>query len=712
MNNITSDASEIEDNSVEEAQTIPNLGLTKEQYQQLLVLLQNSQIQSAQPSSNQISHHHSINQISSDRTVNASSSGIDTCSNLDTKSVFPCWIVDSCATDHISSSLSFFNSYRSIPPIPIRLPNGSHVTATLAGTIVFSQSFYLSDVLYIPGFNFNIISITKLTSSLNCCLKFTDRVCKIQEPHTLRRIGSAEVRSGLYVLQNPALLQNTVNLTVVVPVVTSTHNWHCRLGHISPEKLYILHKSFPYISISKCTPDCTVCPLAKQRKLPFPISCCKTSAPFELLHVDIWGPNSVASINGYKYFVTIVDDFTRHTWIFFMKAKSETGSCLISFITMAETQFNCKVKFVRSDNGPEFNLVSFYNSKGIIHQKSCVETPQQNGVVERKHQQILNITRALMFQSNLPTDFWHFALAHAVFLMNRLPSKALNNQIPFEILHGRKPDLQFLRVFGCQCFASTLSHNRRKLDPRARRCVYLGHRSGVKGFLVYDLATHEVIVSRNVIFHEKCFPFKTACISSDTSNFVIPAAHNGLDSTDITSYFPYTSHSAPPPSSHAPPSPLPNLSQSPTAATHNSASASPPDTSPIPDFPVRRSQRQRKTPSYLQDFHCALSSSTVMDQDSTKSILYPISQYVSYSHLSPSYRNLVLSLSSILEPKTFNQAIKFEEWRQAMAAELTALEQNNTWALTKLPPDKKAIECKWVYKVEYHADGSIGRHKA
>ena len=106
-----------------------------------------------------------------------------------------------------------------------------------------------------------------------------------------------------------------------------------------------------------------------------------------------------------------------------------------------------------------------------------------------------------MFQSQLPKILWHCAVGHAFFLMNRLPCKVLDNQIPFELLYGQKPYLNFIKVFGCQCFASTLSHNRKKLEPRARKWVFLGHRSSVKGFLVYDLAIREILVSQNVIFH-------------------------------------------------------------------------------------------------------------------------------------------------------------------------------------------------------------------
>ena len=121
---------------------------------------------------------------------------------------------------------------------------------------------------------------------------------------------------------------------------------------------------------------------------------------------------------------------------------------------------------------PEFNLHQLYSLKGIKRQMSCVETPQQNGVVEIKHQHILNITTTLIFQSNLPKLFWNFSVSHVVFLLNRLPSKVLHYKSPYDILYDSSPDLTSIKVFGCEAFASIMAHNRMKLDPRARWCVY------------------------------------------------------------------------------------------------------------------------------------------------------------------------------------------------------------------------------------------------
>ena len=122
----------------------------------------------------------------------------------------------------------------------------------------------------------------------------------------------------------------------------------------------------------------------------------------------------------------------------------------------------------------------FYDDTGIVHQTTCVETPQQNDIVERKYHHLLNVTRSLLFQSNLPTVFWSYALIHSTILINCMPSPFLNNRTPYEKLHGRIYDIESLRVFGCLCFSSTLAANRKKLDPRAATSVFLGFKPNTK----------------------------------------------------------------------------------------------------------------------------------------------------------------------------------------------------------------------------------------
>ena len=165
------------------------------------------------------------------------------------------------------------------------------------------------------------------------------------------------------------------------------------------------------------------------------------------------------------------------------------------------------VKIVRSDNGLEFKIDSFYASKGIEHQHTCVETPQQNEVVEHKHQHLLGVARALIFQSNLLKCFWNYVVSHVAHLINRLPTPFLHDLSPYEALFHFHPNLSHLRVFGCLAYASTITSHRKKLDPRARKCMFLGFHPGTKGFLLFDLSTRQIFVSRDVVFYENDFPY-------------------------------------------------------------------------------------------------------------------------------------------------------------------------------------------------------------
>ncbi|XP_019150951.1 PREDICTED: uncharacterized protein LOC109147749 [Ipomoea nil] len=166
------------------------------------------------------------------------------------------------------------------------------------------------------------------------------------------------------------------------------------------------------------------------------------------------------------------------------------------------------IKGVRTDNGTEFMMDTFFREKGIFHQRSCVYTPQQNGVVERKHQNILSVARALRFQSGIPIQFWGHCVIHTSYLINRLPTEVLNGKTPYEMLTGKTAYYSQLRTLGCLCFGGTISHGRNKMQPRARKCIFLGFPANVKGYILYDIVDKGVFVSRDVKFYELIYPFK------------------------------------------------------------------------------------------------------------------------------------------------------------------------------------------------------------
>lgn len=134
--------------------------------------------------------------------------------------------------------------------------------------------------------------------------------------------------------------------------------------------------------------------------------------------MDIWGPFSISSLNGSRYFLTSVDHRSRCTWVYLMQNKSQTKKLVESFYNLVETQFEKRIKCIRTDQGSEFQMRDFFSQKGVIHQQSCTYMPQQNSIVERKHLHLLNVARALRFQANLPLIFWGDCVLTTAYLIN------------------------------------------------------------------------------------------------------------------------------------------------------------------------------------------------------------------------------------------------------------------------------------------------------
>ena len=212
------------------------------------------------------------------------------------------WIIDSRATYHIASFLKCFSSYSKINPIQINLPNKSIVTAYISGTIIFSPNFILHNVLFVPEFHFNLLSISKLLKTRKFTLIFDDLYCTIQDKHSLQMIGLANLEQGLYHLninkeaKIPQPKQSPSNNNTV-HTISSSNLWHFRLGHLSGNRLNMLHEQFPFIP-SHVNENCDICHFAKQRKLSYNLSTSRALKIFYLVHMDIWGPFSKASIDG------------------------------------------------------------------------------------------------------------------------------------------------------------------------------------------------------------------------------------------------------------------------------------------------------------------------------------------------------------------------------------------------------------------------------
>jgi hypothetical protein len=175
---------------------------------------------------------------------------------------------------------------------------------------------------------------------------------------------------------------------------------------------------------------------------------------------------------------------------------------------MVERQFNTKILVVQSDWSGEYQgLNTFFKHLGIAHHVSCPHAHQQNGSAERKHRHIVEVGLSLLAHAQMPLKFWDEAFLTAVFLINRLPTRVLGNDTPFDLLYKKSPDYSFLRTFGCTMWPNLRPYNSRKLDFRSKRCVFLGYNNLHKGFKCLDPSSGRVYISRDVVFDETIFPF-------------------------------------------------------------------------------------------------------------------------------------------------------------------------------------------------------------
>jgi hypothetical protein len=260
----------------------------------------------------------------------------------------------------------------------------------------------------------------------------------------------------------------------------------------------------------------------------------------------------------------------------------------IIIFAWVKTQFNQNIKILRSDNGGEFtSMRPFLNEHGTIFQHTCAYTPQQNGVVERKHRHLLNIARALRFQANLPLKFWGESVQTACYLINRLPTPLLSHKSPYELLHKSSPNYSNLRVFGCLCYATNLTPNN-KFDYRARRCIFIGYPLGQKGYRVYDLEGKVFFTSRDVIFHEHTFPLHNLPPEKqDDNNPVLPLPDDPipLPEPDQThSHSPNTTFDPSPNTTQSHTTPTPGPTQTPLQGYHRRPSRI--TTNPLPAPPT------------------------------------------------------------------------------------------------------------------------------
>ncbi|GJX61810.1 putative ribonuclease H-like domain-containing protein [Tanacetum coccineum] len=240
-------------------------------------------------------------------------------------------------------------------------------------------------------------------------------------------------------------------------IIDESKLWHRRLGHVNFKTMNKLVKGNFVRGLPSKTFEnnhtCVACQKGKQHK-----ASCKTkhvssiNQPLQMLHMDLFGPTYVRSINHKTYFLAVTDDFSRFSWVFFLATKSETSEILMKFVTEVENQLNHKVKVIRYDNETKFKnreMDEFCGQKGIKRQYSVAKTPQQNGVAKRKNRTLIEAARTMLADSLLHTVFWAEADNTACYVLNRVLVTKPHNKTPYELIIGRAPSISFMRPFGC-----------------------------------------------------------------------------------------------------------------------------------------------------------------------------------------------------------------------------------------------------------------------
>jgi len=507
--------------------------------------------------------------------------------------------------------------------------------------------------------------------------------------------------------------------------------------------------------------------MAKSHQLPYPKSTSISSAPLQLVFSDVWGP-APDSVGRNKYYVSFIDDYSKFTWIYLLKYKSEVFQKFHDFQQLVERQFNRKIITVQTDWGGEYEkLNSFFTKIGISHHVSCPHAHQQNGSAERKHRHIVEVGLAILASDCMPLKFWDEAFVTAVFLINRTPSKVIHFATPFERLYNQQPDYSSLRIFGCACWPNLRPYNSRKLEFRSKRCVFLGYSNLHKGYKCLDIPSGRVYISRDVVFDEENFPFKelhpNAGARLRSEILLLPSSlrenfgdeqlddhltnvpvnlPQNLDNSDNfllindaemvqVQDFPGaispeedSSLSAPVAPTAATNSTLtsPSLVHGretcPTAVlSHGEETAAPEVSVHVTNeraagTPASTVEEQTQHPASTQFPTTGLSAQPTPETSVQHRPVTRLQHGIRQPKIRTDGTIRYGCFTSTGEPQNLEEALNDEKWKAAMDNEYHALMENKTWHLVPPQKGRNIIDCKWVYKIKRKADGTIDRYKA
>ncbi|PWA49287.1 ribonuclease H-like domain-containing protein [Artemisia annua] len=375
----------------------------------------------------------------------------------------------------------------------------------------FENVYYVKELQH-----FNLFSVSQICDTKNKVFFSEDECLVLSKDFKLPEDTSILLRvprnNNLYTFNmNDVQPEGDLTCLVAKASLDESTKWHRRMAHVNFKTIKKLSK----LGLVQGLPskvftnehNCVACNKRKQHRASYKaITVVSTiSEPLQLLHMDLFGPTQVRSIDHKFFCLVITDDYSRFCWVFFMKTKDETSQILKEFVTLVENQLSKKVKGIRCDNGTEFKndvLIELCKSKGIQRDYSNPRTPQQNEVAERKNRTLIEAARSMLADSKLPTMFWTEAVSTACYVLNRVSITRPHFTTPYELLTGKVPNIHYLKPFGYQVTILNTSDPLGKFDGKADEGYIVGYSAHSKAYRVYNLNAKRIEETLNLRYLE------------------------------------------------------------------------------------------------------------------------------------------------------------------------------------------------------------------
>ena len=535
-----------------------------------------------------------------------------------------------------------------------------------------SHKVTLKSALCIPSYKQNILSVHSMTQN-DTKVVFSEKKNKIITKNG--KIFPIQKHGRLYYVNS---VQDSKNFPRIPVIAKSLEDWHYTLGHCNNNDIIKLEKSSVGMKItSREKYECKFCIEGKMTQIMNHKPDIKASRPLELIHTDLSGPVNPASIQGSKYTIVFVDDYSGLTWVYFLKFKSDATQATAKFL--ADVAPYGDVKTIRSDNGGEYTSAKFEElliTNKIKHEFSAPLSPHQNGTAERSWRSLFNSARCMLFQSDLPKHLWTYAVRYSSFIRNRCFSQT-HQMTPYEKFTGKKPNIGKINPFGTVSYAHV--QNPSKLDKRATQGFYVGRDPNSPAHLIYHKKTNKISRDRSVKF-SSYIPFGTS--PSHSSPFIFED-YMTPEETTVTAQPPAETAQASSVTAASPTLPAEGAEHEGTLEVAKGAHHG--GTLDAARYPPRN----RKPPAYLADYELDSSNSENLCQVSSSS-----------DYINENFHDYICRVADI--PSTYNDAISSDDsdsWQVAMQDEFNSLVAMDTFDLVQRPPDR-VIGGRWVYAMK------------